>query len=108
MMPKHRVQELIMAKQPKEITRELFEESGRRGGAARAAKLTPAERTRIAKLAAQARWAKKATAPDPTDPQGPKRDPGGESSGIMSTRKPCRQTGVALTQPTLFDSLEAA
>jgi hypothetical protein len=32
---------------------------GRKGGKARAAKLTPEERSAIAKKAAQARWAKK-------------------------------------------------
>jgi hypothetical protein len=72
-----------MATQPKEITRELFEESGRRGGKARLTKMTAEERTRIARLAAQTRWAKKADAPDPTDPKGPKRDQQPEGRSIM-------------------------
>ena len=52
----------------------LAVEFGRRGARARMTKMTAEERTRIARLAAQARWGKKATAPDPTDPQGPNRD----------------------------------
>lgn len=79
----------------------------RRGGFARARKLTSEERTRIAKIAAQARWAKKAEAPDPNDPKGPKRDER-PRSGIMSTRKPCRRTGISPLQPTLFEIQEPA
>ena len=75
----------------------------RRGGLARAKKLTSEERTRIAKLAAQARWAKKATAPDPNDPKASKRE-GRPRPGIMSTRKPCRRTGLPLKQPRLFEN----
>jgi hypothetical protein len=86
----------------------LTAEFGRRGGKARLTTMCAEERSRIARLAAQARWAKKTTAPDPSDPKGPKRDQPGERSGIMSTRKPRRQTGVALTQPTLFEIPEAA
>ena len=41
--------------------------AGRIGGLTRARNLTPEERTRIARLAAKARWARK-SAPDPTDP----------------------------------------
>lgn len=56
---------------------------GRRGGKARLVKMTAEERTRVAKLAAQARWAKRADAPDPNDPKGPKGDPHVEGTGIM-------------------------
>ena len=42
----------------KEI-REYFAKFGRKGGKATAAKLSPEERKRIARQAAQARWAKK-------------------------------------------------
>jgi hypothetical protein len=58
------------------------EEAGRRGGKARLTKMTAEDRRRIAQLAAAARWGKKATAPDPTDPQGPKRDES-QTPGIM-------------------------
>jgi hypothetical protein len=92
---------MLMASQPKEITRELFEESGRRGGKARLVKMTSEQRSRIARLAAQARWGKKAGGPDPTDPNGPGRDDQ-PKPGIMSTRKPCRQTGITSHQPSLF------
>lgn len=69
----------------------LAAELGRRGGKARLTKMTAEERTRIAKLAAQARWGKKAAAPDPTDPKGPKRDQQGEGPGILSSpRISCR------------------
>lgn len=80
---------------------------GRRGGKARLVKMTAEERTRIAKIAAQARWAKKAEAPDPSDPKGPKRDER-QGPGIMSTRKPCRRTGISPLQPTLFEIQEPA
>ena len=83
-----------------------------RGGFARAKKLTPEERTRIAKLAAQARWAKKATAPDPTDPQGPQPGEQPPKTGILSTpRIPCRTAtppknlpGLAAAQIRLFEA----
>ena len=55
---------------------------GRRGGKARLVRMTAEERTRIARLAANARWAKKTGSPDPTDPQGPRRDEG-QGQGIM-------------------------
>jgi hypothetical protein len=42
----------------KEI-REYFAKFGRKGGKATAAKLSPEERKRIARKAAQARWAKR-------------------------------------------------
>jgi len=38
--------------------REYFAKEGRRGGRARAAKLTPQRRTEIARKAVEARWAK--------------------------------------------------
>jgi hypothetical protein len=59
---------------------------GRRGGKARLVKMTAEERTRIAKLAAQARWGKKADAPEPPNPNGPgspDRDRQGAEAGIM-------------------------
>jgi hypothetical protein len=62
---------------------EFLSERARKGGKARLVKMTAEERTRIAKLAAAARWAKKAEAPDPTDPKGPKREPQGGGSGIL-------------------------
>ena len=71
----------------------LTAEFGRRGGKARSAKMPPEERKRIARLAAQARWGKKATAPDPTDPQGPNRDRE-QGPGIMlsARRRPVHAT----------------
>jgi hypothetical protein len=81
-------------------------ELSRLGNIARTRKLSAERRSEIARLAAQARWAKKTTAPDPNDPQGTKRDKQGEGSGIMSTRKPCRRTGIATSQPTLFEIAE--
>ena len=80
-----------MATNPENSLSEVAAAMGRRGGKARLTKMTADERTRIAKLAAQARWGKKAGAPDPTDPQGPKRDQQGDGVGIMSTpRIACR------------------
>ena len=78
------------------------------GGQARARNLSAERRKEIARLAAQARWKKNADAPDPNGPKGPKRDGQKPGSGILSTRKPCRQTGVASNQPTLFEIPEAA
>lgn len=62
---------------------------GRRGGKARLTKMTAEERTRIAKLAAQARWGKKTDSPtpDPTDPKGPGRDHQGAEAGILLTAR---------------------
>ena len=59
-------------------------------GRSRLTKMTAEERTRIAKLAAQARWGRKAEAPDPTDPGGPHRDQQGAEAGIMSNSAPPR------------------
>ena len=61
----------------------LAVEFGRRGARARMTKLTAEQRRDIARNAAQARWGKKATAPDPHDPKGPHRDQQGAESGIM-------------------------
>lgn len=61
---------------------EFLSERARKGGKARLTKMTAEERTRIAKLAAQARWAKKPDGPDPGDP----KRPGGDQQpkpGIM-------------------------
>lgn len=66
---------------------------GRMGGKARLTKMTAEDRKRVAKLAAQARWGKKADAPDPNDPKGSKGD---QKPSILLSRKPCRQTGVPL------------
>lgn len=41
---------------------------GRIGGKARLTKMTAEERSRIARLAARARWGKKTAAPDPNPP----------------------------------------
>ncbi|MGA8619727.1 MAG: hypothetical protein WB660_14570 [Candidatus Sulfotelmatobacter sp.] len=60
----------------------LAVEFGKRGARARMIKMTAEERRRIAKHAAQARWAKKAAAPDPNDPKGTKRE-GRPGPGIM-------------------------
>ena len=69
---------------------------GRLGGKARLTKMTAEERSRIAKLAAEARWGKKAEAPDPTDPKGPHRDQQGAEAGIMLSgrRKPAVPVSV--------------
>jgi hypothetical protein len=61
----------------------LAVEFGRRGGKSRLVKMTAEERSRVAKLAAQARWGKKAEAPDPNDPKGPGRDHQGAEADIM-------------------------
>lgn len=75
--------DLVVAKDP------LAVEFGRRGGKSRLTKMTAEERSRIARLAAQARWGKKADAPNPTDPSGPHRDRQGAEAGIMlSGRRP--------------------
>lgn len=78
------------------------EETGRLGGLTRAQKLTPEQRRESARRAAQARWAKKAGAPDPnhpTDPNGPngpERDRQAAEAGIMlsSRRKPAVPVSV--------------
>jgi len=62
-----------------------------RAGKARMVKMTPEERRRVAKLGAQARWAKHHPAPpppDPPDPGDPRRDSQYSESGIMSTPPP--------------------
>ena len=48
-----------MAEEKNPAAVELGRRGGLKGGKARAAKLTPEERSEIAKKAAQARWAKK-------------------------------------------------
>ena len=69
---------------------------GRIGGKARLTKMTAEERSRIARLAARARWGKKTAAPDPNppDPQGPGRDKQWAESGIMSTPRRRPVVGV--------------
>jgi hypothetical protein len=93
------VDEAITPKDP------LAVEMGRRGGKARLSKMTTEERRRIAKLAAQARWGKKAETPtpDPNDPKGPGRDQQGAEAGIMlnSRRKPVVPVSVT-SQPGSF------
>lgn len=55
--------------------REWFSGMGRKGGKARLVKISPEERKRIAKLAAQARWAKNQPPPLlPFPPDGKPRD----------------------------------
>jgi hypothetical protein len=71
-----------MADQGPKLIGLTCEETGRIGGFTRAKKLTPEQRRESARRAAQARWAKKVTAPDPTDPKGPKHDEG-QTPGIM-------------------------
>lgn len=82
-------------------------ETGRIGGLARAKKLTPEQRRQIAQRAAQARWARKHTTPDPAppttpDPKGPHREVQYAEAGIMSTppvsgiRKPASSTPRSL------------
>jgi hypothetical protein len=80
-----------------EPTRPLTaKEACSRAGKARLTSMTAEERKRIAKLAAAARWGKKADAPDPTTPppNGPERDRQCAEAGIMySARRPARSTG---------------
>jgi hypothetical protein len=45
-----------------EVIRAIRSEMGKKGGAERARRLTPAQRKRIARRAARIRWAKKKTA----------------------------------------------
>lgn len=71
----------------------LAVEFGRRGGKSRLTKMTAEQRRESARRAAQARWGKKAAAPDPNnpnDPQGPGRDHQRAEAGIMlsSRRRP--------------------
>lgn len=73
----------------------LMVEFGRRGGVGRAKSLTPEQRREIAQRAAQARWAKKVTAPDPTDPKGPKHDEGQTPGIMLSGRRPATSTHSA-------------
>jgi hypothetical protein len=47
-----------MAKIPDEIVKRVYREAGQKGGRARAAALTAAQRRAIAKQAAKARWAR--------------------------------------------------
>lgn len=100
------------AKDPAVI--EYLRRSASRAGKARLTSMTAEDRKRVAKLAAQARWAKKLDAPDPTDPKGPKRDQQGEGPGIMSTpRIACRPSHAKniprLAAPAaLFRLFEAA
>lgn len=72
----------------------LMAEFGRRGGKSRMTKMTAEERRRVAKLAAQARWSKKGTTPEPP-PNGPSpdRDAQGAEAGIMlnSRRRPAHR-----------------
>lgn len=68
----------------------LAVEFGRRGGKSRMRTMTPEARRRVAQLAARARWAKKAGAPVPPDPNGPgspDRDRQGAEAGIMLTAR---------------------
>jgi len=69
---------------------EWFRKNGSRAGKARAAKLTAAERSRIAKLAAKARWKKNDG--DPQGPKGKQRPIREGVSGILlnSRRRPSR------------------
>jgi hypothetical protein len=102
------VQITVMAEKPLPINdalSALAAEWGRRGGNARREKLTPEQRRQSARLAAQARWAKKAGAPDPTDPKGPDRDQRWVETGIQSrhsTRGPSGGGGGKKRQLALF------
>ena len=85
-------------------------ELSRLGNIARTKALSPERRKEIARLAAQARWHKKLDAPDPTDPQGPKR---GDEDQVLcnlspaptleQSRRPCRPV-----QPALFEGVALA
>jgi hypothetical protein len=79
-----------MATQTDPAVFKFLSERARKGGKARLTKMTAAERTRIARLAANARWGKKAGSPVPPDPNGPSspdRDRQGAEAGIMLTRR---------------------
>jgi hypothetical protein len=84
----------------------FLSERARKGGKARLTKMTAEERSRVARLGAQARWGKKTEAPPPNDPKGPKRDP--QRQGILSTRKPCGRTGASLPPLTIVEVRESA
>ena len=75
----------------------LAVEFGRRGGKARMRNLSPEQRRDIARRAAQARWGKKADAPDPNSPLDPKphRDEQFAEAGIMSS--PRRRPSVRVS-----------
>ena len=97
---------------PKAVAKDaLAVEFGRRGARARMTKMTAQERSRIARNAAQARWQKKATAPDPTptDPQGPQgRDQQWAEAGIMSTPRRRPTVGVPSNNPPVRSRAHAA
>lgn len=81
-------------------------DAGRIGGAARARKLTPDQRRESARRAAQARWGKKAVAPDPTDPKGPNHDDEGQSPGILLSGR--RKPAIPVSVTSQHRSLRAA
>ena len=78
----------------------LAVEFGRRGGKAFMSKLTPEQRSEVARRAARGRWAKKHQQLDPPptnppDPNGPGRDEQWAEAGIMTTgRKPAIPVSV--------------
>lgn len=65
----------------------LAVEFGKRGARARMTKMTAEERRRVAKRAAQARWGKKADAPNPDGPKGPNRDERRGPGIMLSARR---------------------
>jgi hypothetical protein len=93
-----------MATEADQAVREWARKNGRLGGKARLVKMSAEERHRIAKLAAQARWAKQAGGPDSPD-GGPERPiKGGATSIMLSSRRTPRR--VASLSLPLFE-LEA-
>jgi hypothetical protein len=67
---------------------EYLRRSASRAGKGRLTSMTAEQRRESARRAAQARWGKKAVAPDPNnppDPKGPNRDEQWAEAGIMST-----------------------
>ena len=93
-----------------ETSNELtLRECARRAGLASARKLTPEQRRHRAQIAARARWAKKAGAPDPTpppDPNRPPRDGQYAEAGILST--PERKPAVPVSVKSQPGALHAA
>lgn len=87
------------------ILKEYFRERASRAGTARRNKLSPEERKRIAKLAAQARWKKKNGGPDGSGSPGSNGGSLGSASDntkdyVNRRRPPCRITRLSLP---LFD-----
>jgi hypothetical protein len=91
---------------------EYLRRSASRAGKARLTSMTAEQRKRVAKLAAEARWRKKTTSPEPTDPKGPDSDARPIRTGIMlnGPRRPliCRKPSTSARPQPLKRAAVAA